>query len=180
MNGGQAFRRFDKDGNEAIVFLEEEYENFEIRNDTLFLNEFFSFTRFKDKNHMNDCFLGSKVQINLPRSTVNSRTDLLNGKQWAPIFVGQPKNPQTSNSIRFQPYDVTIGFNDLTRFAQIEADKWGNPHYWLVIHADSSIYLSTLDSMRTLLEPFDFIEGFYVSRFNYELNQLEYEELNGR
>jgi len=76
--------------------------------------------------------------------------------------------------------DVLVGFDDLQRLAEQEADKWGDPHYSLVIHADSSTSPATIDSLRMLLKPFEFIDGFIVSRYNYELDRLEFEELNSR
>ncbi|MFY0608303.1 MAG: hypothetical protein JXR10_16415 [Cyclobacteriaceae bacterium] len=174
--------RFDKNGDELIVFMWEEYRNFNVTNDTLVIAEHYRFVRVDEEYHMNDIFLGSLVKINLPKSTKISRPDLLEGKQWEYILVGSDKNENPSELSKIQTNNVFSSLTGLPIFAQIQSDKWSskNPNYWLVIHADSLTSELLINSIRTSLEPFDFIEGFFVSRFNYELDRLEYEELNGR
>ncbi|MEO9473895.1 MAG: hypothetical protein ABJG41_00100 [Cyclobacteriaceae bacterium] len=187
-NGEWPFNRFDENGKEVIVFLMEECKDFEIRYDTLFLTELFKFTRVHENNHLTDYFTNSMVQLNLPKTTPASQLELPEIKQWVPIYVGPPKKGSelseliNSDSTCIQTWDVTINYQDLEKFAQQEYKKWSpkNPNYWLLINADSSTSQLVIDSIRTTLEPFNFIEGFILTRFNYEQDRLEFEKLNGK
>ena len=115
-NSEWPFNRFDENGKERITFLMEDYEDFEIRNDILFLTELFRFTRVQENNHLTDYFTSSIVQLNLPKATSASQLDLSNIKQWVPIYVGPPKEGSelseliSADSTCIQTLDVTINY----------------------------------------------------------------------
>ncbi|MEP1096062.1 MAG: hypothetical protein ABJG78_13190 [Cyclobacteriaceae bacterium] len=180
----QEYPRYNQDGKEIIIFPEfEVHEEFEVKGDSLFLNEFFKFIRVDEDIHLRDHFVGTLVSIDLPKLTTQSRSDLLKDKQWTSLFIGQAKNQNLSDDLMnldstfIQVADILIGFGDIKKFAKMESDKWSNSHYNLVIHADSITNPATIDSLLTLLKPFDFIDGFFLSKYNYTHDRMEFDEV---
>lgn len=138
------------------------------------------------ENHLQDHFLGSQVELKLPKSSSNSVDSLIHRpSQISHLYIGPPKIRirdyvmVNSDSTCIQLANFLVrGMKDLEYLAQQEVDKLSNNEkYWLVIHADSTTAQATIDSVKILLEPKEVINGFYVSRYNYELDRLEYEVL---
>lgn len=190
--GEPEFLRYHEEtGEESIFFDFEGYPDFEIRNDTLFIDENFRFLRAQEKHHLNDRFPGSLVRLDLHKSTSNSKVDLPRSSQLAHIYIGPPiKNVESIDLINpdstfFQASGFLViqgdrysifGYDHLKYFALYEAGRHGSG-FWLAIHANSTTSDTTIDRLQALLVSFEYINGFVVSRYNYELDQLEYEEL---
>jgi hypothetical protein len=182
-------RIFNYKGEEILWIDYEEYRNIEIKNDTLLLNEHFRFIRVKETHHLHDHFPNSLVHLNLPRSTKSSETELPYRKsQLSHIYIGPPKETEMHSelinldSTCFQILDfIATGYSDLEMFARKEDEKLHeDENYWLIIHADSTTTQPTIDTLLTLLEPLGVINGFIISKYNYKLDRIEYEELNHR
>ena len=184
------FLRYHEDtGGEALVFDFKEYKDYKLINDTLVIHDQLKFLKVEEKHHLNDRFPNSKVRLNLPKPTNNPTIEL---PQWksrlSDIYIGPSIQISESDELinadgtSFQTWDfLATDIEDLKIFAQGEKDKLHKDmDYWLVIHADSTTSQTTIDSLRTLLEPLGVINDFIVSRYNYELDQLVYEELDSR
>lgn len=177
--------RFDKNGNEEIVFRWESFHDYEIIYDTMILNEAYKFVKVKESNHLKDHFLNSKVRLQLPSSNIKSKPKLpYLPYQLSHLFIGPPKDYFKPNehlinvdSTCFQTWDVLVGYDHLKDFVLDEDSKIpSDDNIWLIIHSDSTTSQETIESVRTRLKPLGVINGFILSRYNYELDQIEYEE----
>ncbi len=184
---GFPYNRFDDNGKDRIIFMYEEYPDFEIRNDTLFLDTHFAFLKANEENFLDDHFLNSLVQLNLKKPDKSIKIDLPRPSQMVPIYVGPPNKETLLNenvdedSTYFQMRDIVGGYGDLNYFAKYEADKLAmGVGYWMVIHADSSTSQQVIDSLKSHLEQFDFIKGFIDVSYDYGQNKLHFERTDRR
>lgn len=186
--GGEFLRYHEDTGEETLVFDFEKYTDFELTNDTLVINNQLKFFKVEEKHHLNDRFPNSLVRLNLPKPTNNPPIVL---PQWksliSHIYIGPPSKANVSSelinsdSTCFQTWDFIAGYTDIKQFVQAEKDKVHDKEkIWLLIHADSTTSRTTIDSVRALVEPLGITNGFIVSRYNYDQDQMVYEELDSR
>ena len=181
---GPAFpRTHDSTGQESIFVDFEEYRDIELRGDTLYLTEQFKFIRIQEDHHLNDRFPGSLVHLNLPKPTGTPIVKLPRPSNRSHIYIGPAKHPSESHyfnadSTCFQVTDfIATGLVDLVYFMrQEDAAIAANENNWLIIHADSSTSKATLDTLMSVLDPLDLLHGYILSRYNYDLDEMVYEE----
>ncbi|MEQ8903984.1 hypothetical protein [Ekhidna sp.] len=181
----QVFERvYNHEFREILVIDYESYVDFEVKNDTLFIDENLKFVRTEDPNYLRDHFPNSLVRLNLPKPTTNSKTKLPRPSQQAHLFIGPPYQLSESyyynaDSTCFQTVDfIATSLTDLEYFVRQEDDKLSEvENNWLIIHADSTTSQATLDTLLSVVEPLGILNGFIISRYNYEHDTLEFEDL---
>ncbi|WP_370089643.1 hypothetical protein [Ekhidna sp.] len=181
----QVFNRIYNHKNQEILVIDyEDYVDFKIINDTLFINENLKFFRREERNILRDHFPNSLVRLNLTSPTTNPKVELPRPSQQAHLFIGPPYQHSKSyyynaDSTCFQTVDfIATSLIDLEYFVRQEDDKLSEvENNWLIIHADSTTSQATLDTLLSIIEPLDIVNGFIISRYNYELDELVYEEM---
>lgn len=176
--------RFDVNDEELIIFLLEEYKDFEIRNDTLILADKIRFTKVTETSHHKDRFLNSFVRLDLPETKDSTTLELPRPSQTIHLFIGPPKsNGKWTNSINpdstcIQIWDMLATYSDIENFVRYEDDKIAkDENNWLVIHSDSTTSATIIDSLKSIVEPLELINGYFHTKYNYQQDELVYEKL---
>jgi hypothetical protein len=179
-----ATNRFIANGEELIVFNWQSYSDFEVRNDTLILNEAIKFVRITESHHLSDRYLHTEAQLKLPKAIGLPEVQLPAPGLISNLFIGPPKRPlktgETLNadSTIFQTWDLLVGPEGLDRFVIVEREKLSDSYDpVLIIHADSSTSQKTIEQVLNTIAPLSLMKGYYLARYNYEKDMFEYEVL---